>query len=683
MRPGLALQPHQFSAPLPPLSSAQSPNAVMRSHSPSANSSSNMRSRTPPKPVHITSGPAAVVGTMRPGNKIRSTSKPAAAAAAAPAPSGGGSLNPIYEAYVHNLKEQIECLELELKYVKENSAKEVEARKAAEALVPTKMSGGGGMTDSFNHMYASLEEIERCKRIDHEVRELKAHYARREVDQAAEVAKLQEALEAAKAAAKHAEEDAIHKMQIEMDARINAIESYNGQQRATIVEENIRLQKTVERITLEGKTRDVELLSALKSKEAQLKEFMDAREKLRAANNRADMLQRQYDEGQTQLRHQQDLYRLLEGKERDLRTQLSMAQTDHEERWSARVSRLEEQVKSLTHDLSEKTLLAERSDLLAKQAEQRLSVAVNATTDYAQQVEHLKLTLGEHEAKIDKYSRALQDVTSEREFHKLAAERAQADISMLQVKITYLQKQLNEEGTVLSGTERQHRATIAELEAMRRELQQREGTYKQMESRDEDLRRHVRVIDLENHSLREEIAQYRQQGEGLRVMLATQQKLVDQLKNEHNMTEALHKLDQTKHELQNLLQTQLRLNTDVSSTVVQLQVPPPSLMAPPSSSTSANNNNHHAIALGDVTLQSIDQSRLDTGDVSSPPESARTQHQPPDAYDVQKEIAELQEKIRKMESTSLEVAPPSDSQAPTTSTTTTTADVTAPTNTEN
>eukprot|EP00759_Apiculatamorpha_spiralis_P013280 PhF_6_TR19980/c0_g1_i1/m.29145 len=616
--PPVALQPHQFHPSFPP---------------------------TPQAPIRSTSPAVPGVHKGRPTSASKRTTKPAGAHPSAPPVATGvpnTNAGNVYETYIQNLKEQIQILELELKYVRDNADKQFEARKVAETLVPTRLSA------SINTLHASAEEIQRCDRIDAEIRELKAHYARREVEHTNEVAHLQQQLKDAVDAAKNAQAAVSHKFSIELDARVNAVELHYNTQKQSLVHENVKLQKTLERVMLESKTRDIELVNALRTKETLLKDLLDTKEINRNQNGKLEVITKQFEESQNQVRSTQEQIRLYEAKERDLRSQLALNQTDQESRWISRVSKLEDQVKQLTHELTEKTLACERAELVAKQADLRVAAHVDNATENSQLIDRLRQQIADQNSKMDQLNHSMKDICAERDYFKLQTEQQQTDMSLLNVKISQLQKQLADEGQIRANVERQHRSTIAELEALRRELSSRERTYKEMEQHDEDIRRQLRVMEIENGSLKEENNQLRAHHDSMRLQIGEQQRSIDSLKGEQNVAEVVKRLDQTKTELHTLLNTQLHLNNDVTSLVCQLHTPPMTIMPPMTAAITHNT---------DTTIMSIDHTNMSPGrtPLATGGAAAANVTGSLDAVtigdnDVLKEIAELQAKIKEAES---------------------------------
>lgn len=203
----------------------------------------------------------------------------------------------VTDKLISNLKQQVACLELELKYVKE---------KGNEVKPPPQNAVVSTSTE-FRATHGDV--LRRASELEAEVFRLKERFAEREKEHALEVAQLRGSIEVGglTRAQGHAQT-----LRGELERRTTEFTTEIASQKERHVQEVVALQKTVERLEADKASHETELLSVLKEKNALVNELLQLRDTLRSTQSSLEGSERQRNELSQMLSSEQEKRRQLE-----------------------------------------------------------------------------------------------------------------------------------------------------------------------------------------------------------------------------------------------------------------------------------------------------------------------------------------------------------------------------------
>jgi FtsZ-binding cell division protein ZapB len=526
-------------------------------------------------------------GTKPPRLSATSLSRPAvtksnfAAPRPATAPAAQLDRRSIEQQLIENLRQQVTVLEVENAHLKERlvqagsptagatsyAAPPGALRSATTTTVKTTTVQAGALSGAaVPGAAARMNLLQRVEELQAEVDALRHQYARREQEHAVELSELRTQLIQGgvvdglvgghRFRGTEREEVAVIREQHQRDVE---------QARQRFAADHVHLEKTIERLRAEGKSHDAEMELLVKEKEDLTRELITVKDSARTSLTNLDIVQRQYHEAMSHLASEQDRRRDLENREKDLKERL--AEATQSATAATRTTELESRLKEATTALNttkfelEKTrvmearLSAEVQTLIKEKSERDCTDATKLTNNNEFTAKHATLQ--------QKYA----DVESEREYFRLSTDRLKVENSVLTVKITQLEAKNNSDRASVLTLERQYTTAIETIEALRRELKGKENVYNTLDQHDAELRHQHRLAVDEAEHLRRQNAALR---EGLAEVTAKYDAIKefgDAVKAEQQLSAALAKLDKTKAEMHNMLQTQVKLSQDVSAVI--------------------------------------------------------------------------------------------------------------------
>lgn len=541
----------------------------------------------------------------------------------------------VTDKLISNLKQQVACLELELKYVKE---------KGNEVKPPPQNAVVSTSTE-FRATHGDV--LRRASELEAEVFRLKERFAEREKEHALEVAQLRGSIEVGglTRAQGHAQT-----LRGELERRTTEFTTEIASQKERHVQEVVALQKTVERLEADKASHETELLSVLKEKNALVNELLQLRDTLRSTQSSLEGSERQRNELSQMLSSEQEKRRQLEIQDRDLRTSYSAGHQETVKGLEARVADLEARLKDTAAQLHNKSYECEQLKLVdAKQKEDIRSMSQEKAAS-EQREELMKTAVEAAKETARKSAAALADVESERDYYHLSTDRLKVENSVLEVKLGQSEAKGNADRAALINLEKQYCAALENIEALKRELRRKEDVYKSLDDHDNELRRTHRAISEELAVLKVSNEDVRHKMEETTKRYEECKQLADMGRTEQQITQALSKFDKAKQEMQHLLDAQMRLSHDLSTTMYEL--PDSSTVLRVLSPAAAVIRT--AVRPGDISAVKLENDTVVLESTESVPKPVTQQSIPADQpkpaiSSVRQEILEIQERMKQQE----------------------------------
>lgn len=482
---------------------------------------------------------------------VKSSSKLAQSATAGGAPH-------LEDALVTNLKQQVSCLELELKYLKEQQQQQP-TREARTLVI------GGPDGSDFHAAHNDL--LRHAQNLELEVATLREKYATREKEHALEMASMKGVGEVTGLSRVHGQALSLKE---ELERRQEQHKHELKIQKDMHADEVVALQKSVERMQIELTAKDNELRAVLQEKEGLVKDLLSVRDNLRSTAQNCDMVNRQYNEAMQHLNSEQEKRRTLEARERDLRAELAEHHNTVGNKQMQRIEELEAKAKDLSSRLTMKEFEASQLRATCDRLTKEAQTMAAERGEIREKTEDMKAKTAAMEEKLAKVTTALTDTQSEREFYRLACDRLKVESAVLEVKVQQLETKANSDRAAMLTLERQHCGSLETIENLRREAKSREEMYRSLDSHDGNIRRENKILRDEFEKLKREHDALVAEHEDISKKYASVKNYADQAKAESQLMTALTKLERTKVELGNLLNTQMRLTQDMSATMYDM-----------------------------------------------------------------------------------------------------------------
>lgn len=564
----------------------------------------------------------------------------------------GGPVEKPEDALVGNLKQQIQCLELEVKYLK---AQPSSAKSPTAADLPSVTSADGrrhhlnttvGSTGAGR--MANDDLLRRADELEVEVTELRQQYALREQEHHLELASLRQMIDSDRrnSGAHRSLREELERRDAQVKADISNLKLLHAQ-------EVVALQNTVQRVKLEAENAASEIRFLVEERDAANKEVVTLRDITRANISSNESLQKQLQEAMLQLTQEQGLRRATEVREaslketnEELQSQMKTLRDAHEDRDEARRRHEGElQGKSFEVDQLRLTVERQKDDLLraaSDMAEAKAKIAQSTA----------KFT--ELESKLGKAAQGLTDVQSEREFFRLQCDRLKVENSVLEVKTQHLEQSLNAERASLTNMERQLCTSLDQAEQLRREARQKEDVYRRIDDFSSDVRVQLRLAEQDRAELQKKLEEALGTLSDLSERYAQVKHLEDQKKLEQQLQQALMQLAKSKHEMQAILNNQQRVADDFNNAMIDLPevthaAREPSMIS--SKTVSPTRSSRHIAAGAVVVRENRDDERADVVEPLSatatltPTDNATEEVKGMTREEVQRELSELTKRI--------------------------------------
>lgn len=479
------------------------------------------------------------------------------------------------DALVSNLKQQIQCLELEVKYLKTQPTPQSQQQRS-----PTRGGDGPHSVTSAEartrHMNTTIgsqsganrvandELLRRADELEDEVTDLRQQFAIREQEHHLELASLRQLIDTDKrnAGTQRSLREELERRDAQVKHDVSSLKQLHAQ-------EVVALQNTVERVKLERENANSDIRFLTEERDASNSEVVALRDTARSNLLMIEGLQKQLQEAMLHLTQEQGLRRGAEVREstlkennEDLQTRLSKLQLNETDRDDA--NRQHEgalQGKNFEIDQLRLTVGRQKEDLTRMAAE--MSDAKAKVTQAAAKVADL-------EGKLGKSGQTITDIQSEREFFRLQCDRLKVENSVLEVRAQHLEQSLNAERVSLTNMERQLCAALDQAEQLRRESRQKEDVYRRIDDYSSTVRVQLRLVEQERGELRKRLEEALASLESLSERYAQVKHLEDQKKLEQQLQQALLQLAKSKHEMQAILAHQQRVTDDFNNAMIDL-----------------------------------------------------------------------------------------------------------------
>jgi hypothetical protein len=477
------------------------------------------------------------------------------------------------DALVNNLKQQIQCLELEVKYLKSQPSPTSQQHRS-----PTR---GGGIAQSTtsgdarahnttigSHAGASRvandDLLRRADELEDEVTDLRQQFALREQEHHLELASLRQLIDTDKrnAGTQRSLREELERRDAQVKSDITSLKHLHAQ-------EVVALQNTVERVKLERENANSDIRFLTEERDASNSEVVALRETARSNLMSIESLQKQLQEAMLHLTQEQGLRRAAEVRETTLKEssddlQKRLAKIEDSQMGRDESSREHEssiQAKTFEIDQLKLTVNRQRDDLA------RISSEI---VDSKSKVTQAAAKASELEGKLAKAGQTITDVQSEREFFRLQCDRLKVENSVLEVKAQHLEQSLAAERVSLTNMERQLCSALDQAEQLRREARQKEDVYRRIDDFSSTVRVQLRLVEQERAELHKRLEEALGSLDNLNERYAQVKHLEDQKKLEQQLQQALQQLAKSKHEMQAILAHQQRVTDDFNNAMIDL-----------------------------------------------------------------------------------------------------------------
>jgi hypothetical protein len=546
----------------------------------------------PPPGTHQKSRPSSAKGRSAfAPSTVNIGAQPSKIGATGPtSPATVGHTASIEATLVANLKEQVKCLELEVEYLKQGksaaptsssptygySVPQPQPQPAvtfANVSVqqppqqPQSAPSQFVLSNSADFRTTHAELLNHAATLEKEVKDLRKKYADREKEHQLELAHARAGTEiigvtTAQGATANVRQE-LHEVREIAKRDIATLKEAHAQ-------EVVTLQKTVERLNLEYQTHYNELQAAIKERDALLKDLSLHKEELRGTRGALETLKRQYDEAHRMLSAEQEQRRKLETVEKDLRVLVSSGQQELTNELQRKVNAMEVRCAEQAKTTSIVTYENEQLKLQLKKSQDDIAALVAERGQLNEHIEQLKFQVKESTHKLDAMNNATADLISERDYFRLQVDRLKVDHSILEVKSAQLESRSESDKTAYLNLERQYCQALETIDALKREGKVKEKLYEQLDQNDSKLRKANFVLSEELTSVRHTVDDLKAALMELSAKYEANRNLAEQARAEQHLAMTLTKLDKMKHELQNLLGTQLRISQDLSQTMLEV-----------------------------------------------------------------------------------------------------------------
>lgn len=503
------------------------------------------------------------------------------------------------DALVLNLKQQVQCLELEVQYLKQqqpsaNHPMNTPASPTAIAAL-NQTIGSTSVAQRANRD----ELVVRAQELESEVVELRQKYALREKSFQLELAELRHKIssETQTAGASRSVHEAMQRREADLTRDIATMKQLHAQ-------EVVALQRTVERLELETQDRQAHVTQLVHEKEALLKDIVSIREEARVALSATDSAKKQLEQAMIHVATEQGGRRAAEVREtaarqevEGLRTQLQSLDAKLAAALEAK-QRSEADALNAGYEVDQLRLTVQRQKDELGRATQEAVQAKGKTSEVVGKFSDL-------EAKLSKAAQGLVDLQSEREYFRLQVDRLKVENSVLEVKVSQLEQALNAERATTSTMERQLCSALEQADSLRRDARGKEEVYRKVDSFSTEVRVQLRTAQEERAVLQKRLEETSDALAKAQTRLEQVKSVEDQQRTEQQLQQALIQLSRSKLEMQSILQQQQRVADAFNVALDDL---------PEVAVNRSHHHQHHHLAstsgmhLGDAIVQATSES---------------------------------------------------------------------------
>jgi len=467
---------------------------------------------------------------------------------------GAANVMPKEDALVLNLKQQVQCLELEVQYLKQ--------QQQAPSVTSPASGSPTAIAAALNQTIGSASAVQRATRdelavraqeLEAEVLDLRQKYALREQSFQLELATLRQKIssESKSAGTSQSVHEALLRREAELTQSIATLKQLHAQ-------EVVALQRTIERLMLETEDRQSHIAHLTQEKESLLKEIVSLREEARSALSATDSAKKQLEQAMVHVATEQGARRAAEVRDTAARQDaegLSLQCKSLEAKLSSALEakqRSEADALTAGYELDQLRLTIQRQKEELGRATQDAVQAKAKTSEVVAKFSDL-------EGKLAKAAQGLVDLQSEREYFRLQVDRLKVENSVLEVKASQLEQALNAERATAATMERQLCAALEQADALRRESRSKEEVYRKVDAFSTEVRVQLRTAEEERSALQKRLEETSDALAKAQSRLEHVKSIEDQQRTEQQLQQALIQLSRSKLEMQSILLQQQRV----------------------------------------------------------------------------------------------------------------------------
>ena len=460
-------------------------------------------------------------------------------------------------ALTRNLRQQIECLEMEKEFY----------RKECEKLQQ-------GFHRTSTHDHSLLGQID-C--LTQEVKTLREKYAMREQEHAIEIAELRNAVRQDFAACQASDPMEKHRLPEERNRSgtshqddDNTAEAHVQEllrNKSNMLDEIFMLQNSNEELKAAELVAKSDMQIHLREKEELNVKLLKAISEQRSSVNEVEIVQAQYREAMRQLAAEQDKYRVAEGREREMTAKLAASSGED---YRARIKDLEQKILTLTTEIQITKHETER----AKVAEEK---AVADLCRMAQKVSHTEMEMLTAAASEQKAVEELKrkeveqsNLISEREFYRVTAERMSSENEILKVKESQMEARSASDRAALHALDKKFSSLFDLHETLKRDLAQNAQLKSVRDKAKDNLRREHRELMEKNLKMNRQLDDMRKALNHVSQLYEGVRQHGDMLQTQEILRQTLLRLNSTKDDVHSLMQTQVKMSQDLAHVVEEI-----------------------------------------------------------------------------------------------------------------
>ena len=490
-------------------------------------------------------------------------------------PRNSGSMQ---DALVTNLKQQVACFETEVKYLKEKLNTREEDRRGGGGEASSRPLTGRSM-GSISQLSGGSNELlaRRAQELEEEVDTLRMRYAEREQQHALEVAAIRAGEGVSGLSAVHG---AAGKFKNEMERREHQSKNEMSSMRDLHAQEVVMLQKTVERLQRElqyatggnssNNTSACGDNMPATTRKTLAEELVAFKDQLRAMTDENICLKRQHEDMISALANEQQQRRALEASNTTLKKENEALGGEVKSKLESKIEGLEAKAKQAHASEVTKHYEMERARAAETKLKDDLDSAIRDKLDAEEKMNKAIEEKAVVDAKLASVQETLTDATGERDYYRLQHDRLLTEHKLAETKIKQLESKVDADRHSIQLLEKQYCGTLDEIDSMRRQHVAKEDSYRDLDNNDNATRRENYILKQDCERLRQKLNLLEEDNQFMQRRYDSVRHLADQSAAEGQIRSALGRLGKTKEELQNLLQTQMRLANELSSAMCDI-----------------------------------------------------------------------------------------------------------------
>lgn len=498
------------------------------------------------------------------------------AASVASPPRGSGSMQ---DALVTNLKQQVACFETEVKYLKEKLiSREESHHRGGGGEASSRPLTGRSMGSGVSQLSGGSNEFlaRRAQELEEEVDTLRMRYAEREQQHALEVAAIKAGEGVSGLSAVHG---AAGKFKNEMERREYQSKNEMSSMRDLHAQEVVMLQKTVERLQRElqyatgsssANTSSCGDHMPSTTRKTLAEELVAFKDQLRAMTDENMCLKRQHEDMLSALSNEQQQRRALEASNSELKKENEALGGEVKSKLESKIEGLEAKAKQAHASEVTKHYEMERARAAETKLKDDLDSAIRDKLDAEEKMNKAVDEKATLDAKLASIQETLTDATGERDYYRLQHDRLLTEHKLAETKTKQLESKVEADRHSIQLLEKQYCGTLDEIDSMRRQHVAKEDSYRDLDNNDNATRRENYVLKQDCERLKQKLNLLEEDNQFMQRRYDSVRHLADQSAAEGQIRSALGRLGKTKEELQNLLQTQMRLANELSSAMCDI-----------------------------------------------------------------------------------------------------------------